>query len=292
MTLRDADLSPEYVEARRVLLDALEALGPQSAALVLAGAQAIYLRAGPQSLAIAEYTTDGDLAVDPTLLKDAPPLGELMKAGGFALAALQGAEEPGIWQAPAEVNGREVMIPVDLIVPAGVAPPGGTRGARLGGHGKRAARKTVGLEAALVDNDLMQIKALDPADRRSSGLRVAGTAALLVAKTHKLHDRIESARKDRLDDKDASDVVRLMQTSSPGAVAKTLSDLLAHASAGPPTEFAIQRFRILFGGRAGGGIEMAAEALRGAMPSDRVRAICLAYTGELYSSLQSTGIEL
>ncbi len=59
MTAR-TDLSPEYVEARRVLLDALEALGPQSAAVVLAGAQAIYLRTGPESLAVAEYTTDGD----------------------------------------------------------------------------------------------------------------------------------------------------------------------------------------------------------------------------------------
>src|SRR4249920_2596028 len=64
--------SPEYVEARRVLLDALEALGPHRAAVVLAGAQAVYLRTGPSSLAIAEHTTDGDLAVDPRLLEDAP----------------------------------------------------------------------------------------------------------------------------------------------------------------------------------------------------------------------------
>lgn len=83
--------------------------------MVLAGAQAIYLRTGPASLAIAEYTTDGDLAVDPALLEDAPPLGDLMEAAGFRLAKLHGAEEPGIWQAPAEVNGHEVMIPVDLI---------------------------------------------------------------------------------------------------------------------------------------------------------------------------------
>ncbi|MGE5280765.1 MAG: hypothetical protein ACM3N0_00320 [Chloroflexota bacterium] len=121
---------------------------------MLAGAQAIYLRTGPTSLAIAEYTTDGDLALDPKMLEDAPPLGELMEAAGFQLAIFQGAEEPGIWQVSAEIAGRELKIPVDLIVPAGVAPPGGTRGARLGSHGKRAARKAVGLEAALVDNDM------------------------------------------------------------------------------------------------------------------------------------------
>jgi hypothetical protein len=34
----------EYVEARRVLLDALEALGAQRRAVVLVGAQAIYHR--------------------------------------------------------------------------------------------------------------------------------------------------------------------------------------------------------------------------------------------------------
>jgi ribosomal protein L11 len=268
------------------LLDALAALGAQSGALVLAGAQAIYLRTGPDSLAIAEYTTDGDLAVDPAMLEDAPVLGDLMEAAGFRLAELQGATEPGIWRKSAVIGGIEVQIPIDLIVPAGVAPPGGTRGARLGAHGKRAARKTVGLEAALIDNDVMRIDALDPQDRRSSRLRVAGTAALLVAKTHKLNDRIESGRKDRVDDKDASDVVRLMQKSSPQMVGKTLAGLREHPSAGPPTELAIGRFGVLFGGRAGEGIGMAARALRGAMPEERVRAICLAYAGKLRSSLK------
>lgn len=285
MSAPELELSPEYVEARRVLLDALDALGPQSAAVVLAGAQAIYLRTGPDSLAIAEHTTDGDLAVDPAVLEDAPALGELMEGAGFKLAELQGASEPGIWQKPATISGVKVLIPVDLIVPAGVAPPGGTRGARLPGHGKRAARKTVGLEAALVDNDVMRIAALDPHDKRSSQLRVAGTAALLVAKTHKINDRVESGRQDRLDDKDASDVIRLMQRSSPEVVGKTLSGLLGHPNAGAPTRLAVERFETLFGGRAGTGIEMAARALRGAMPEERVRAICLAYAEELRSSL-------
>lgn len=285
VTARGPEPSPEYVAARRVLLDALEALGPQSAAVVLAGAQAIYLRTGPASLAISEHTTDGDLALDPEALADTPALGELMEAAGFKLAELQGAAEPGIWQKPVRIGDAEVLIPVDLIVPTGVAPTGGTRGARLGAHGKRAARKAVGLEAALVDNDLMPVEPLEPDDRRRSRPRVAGTAALLVAKTHKLNDRIESGRLDRLDDKDASDMVRLMQRSRPEAVAEKLAELLAHPSAGPPTELAIERLQALFGGRAGAGITMAARALRGAMPEGRVRAICLAYAEELRGSL-------
>jgi hypothetical protein len=279
--------SLEYVAARRILLDALEALKPHAGAMVLAGAQAVYLRTGPNSLPIADYTTDGDLAIDPALLSDAPPLGELMEAAGFELTELQGSPEPGIWQKRVEIDGLEINVPVDLIVPGEVAPPGGTRGPRLKGHGKRAARKTSGLEAALVDSDVMSVRALDdPGDPRSAMLRVAGVAALLVAKTHKVSDRIESGRHGRLDDKDAADVARLMQTSSPAAVASNLQELLNHPSAGATTEFAVEQFNRLFGSRAGLGVEMAVRALRGAIPEDRVRSICLAYSADLFSNLR------
>lgn len=283
--------SREYVAARSVLLDALEALRPHDGAVVLAGAQAVYLRTGPDSLPIAEFTTDGDLAIDPALLSAAPPLGELVEGAGFELTEHQGAAEPGVWEKQVTIDGLEMAVPVDLIVPAGVAPPGGTRGARLKGHGKRAARKTSGLEAALVDNDVVLVEALDPDDRRSAHLRVAGVAALLVAKIHKLSDRVESGRRERLDDKDAADVVRLMQTSSPSLVSGMVEQLLDHPSAGASTELAVDRFNELFGGRAGLGIAMAARALREAMPEDRVRAICLAYAVELYALLRASGVE-
>lgn len=62
-----------YVVARCVLIDALEALGPHREALVVVGAQAIYLRAGEADLVVAPYTTDGDLALDPDLLAEIPP---------------------------------------------------------------------------------------------------------------------------------------------------------------------------------------------------------------------------
>ena len=292
MSAKESAPAEEYVEARRVLLDALEALGPHRSAVVVAGAQAIYLRAGAGELAVADFTTDGDLAVDPELLEDAPPLGDLMEEAGFSLAELQGALEPGIWEAPAVVNGVEVKIPVDLIVPEGVASSGGRRGARLGPHGKRAARKTVGLEAALVDNGQMRIQALDPEDRRSSKVKVAGIAAMFVAKAHKLNDRIEAGRADRQDDKDAADVVRLMQASSPAKVAKTLAGLVGHPTAGSPTADAIEHIETLFGTRGATGIEMAIRALRVAMPAERVRAICLAYAEGLRTSLEAEGVDV
>lgn len=74
---------PEYVAACRVLLDALEALAPHRSAFMVAGAQAVYLRAGESETGIAPYTTDGDLALDPMLLTDDPRL-EKTRAFGYS----------------------------------------------------------------------------------------------------------------------------------------------------------------------------------------------------------------
>ena len=273
-----ADLDARYVAARRVLLDALTALAPHGDAVILAGAQAIYLHTGTADLAIAPYTTDGDLVLNPLLLGDAPELEAGMSAAGFHLQQQPGGHvEPGIWLARASAAGEEILVPVDLIVPEGAASGTGRRAARLGGHGARAARRAVGLEAALVDSSMMTIAALDPSDARSLDARVAGPAALLVAKAHKLHERLASGRAARLDDKDASDVVRLMQTTRPGEISATLSALAQDAVAGPPTTEALKYIEELFGRRGRPGIEMASRALRTAMPEDRIQAICTAY---------------
>lgn len=275
------EFDEQYVQARRVLLDALEALGEQRRSVIVAGAQAIYMQAGRGSLPVAEFTSDGDLAIDPQLLSDEPTLTGLLEAKGFELQVLQGAPEPGIWEAPAVVNGKEVKIPVDLIVPTGAARPGGKRGARLGAHGSRAARKATGLEAALVDHETRRVEALDSEDGRAIEVRVAGPAALLVAKLHKITDRVNSGREDRLDDKDASDVLRLMQRFPPEQIGPVLERLRRDPVAGGPTKEALEAFHSLFGVGRGRGIAMASEALRTAMPADRVRAISLAYVAAL-----------
>ena len=59
---------PVYVRARRVLLDALDALREHRGAVLLVGAQAIYLHTGEVDLAVAPYTSDADLALNPTVL--------------------------------------------------------------------------------------------------------------------------------------------------------------------------------------------------------------------------------
>lgn len=275
------EADPRYVEARRVLLDALSALAPHGAAFVVAGAQALYLRTGDADIAVAPYTTDGDLALDPTLLCEEPALEAAMAGAGFHLSLVDGHVEPGIWVASATVDGEDFLVPVDLIVPEGAATGGGRRGARLGVHGKQAARRALGLEAALVDHSPMTVAALDPADGRSIDAEVAGDAALFVAKAHKIHDRVASNRTDRLDDKDAADVVRLMQTASPSDVGGTFVTLCEHPIAGAPSRDALRYLDELFGRRGRPGIEMASRALRVGMPEERIEAICTAYTARL-----------
>jgi hypothetical protein len=280
-------LDPEYVEARRVLLDALEALAPHAPALVIAGAQAVYLRVGDGDLAVAPYTTDGDIAVDPGSLAPDPTIEAAMNAAGFELSVQGGHIEPGIWVSEAVINDRKILIPVDLIVPEGFAPPGGRRGARLGPHGNKAARRAVGLEASLVDNSPMTVSALNPADERSVRVAVAGVPALMVAKAHKLHDRVGRGRPDRSKDKDAADVFRMMQATPAKSVSTTLAELSEHPVAGPPTLAAVSYIDELFGGRGRPGIEMAARSFGGAIPLARVEAVSVAYTAALRDTRDS-----
>lgn len=72
-----------YVIARRVLLDALVALGEHRDATILVGAQAVYLHTGTADLAVAEFTTDADLALDPDTLAEIPPLERALERAGF-----------------------------------------------------------------------------------------------------------------------------------------------------------------------------------------------------------------
>lgn len=284
-------IDPRYTAARRVLLDALTALAPQAQAVIVAGAQAIYLRTGggDVALAVAPFTTDGDLALDPAQLEDVPELEAVMTDAGFELLPKEGHVEPGIWIARTTVDGTEFTVPIDLIVPEGVAAGGGKRGARLGTHGKRAARRAVGLEAALIDHSAMTISALEPRDGRSVVTNVAGVAALFVAKLHKLHDRVAGEPEHRLDDKDAGDVVRLMQGTSADEVGGTLAGLCMHEIAGPVSRSALAYIDELFGRRGRLGIQMAARALRLGMPEERVEALAVGYTAALLASMSTSG---
>jgi hypothetical protein len=276
-----AAIDPRYAAARRVLLDALGALSAHGQAVIVAGAQAVYLRTGEGEIGIAPYTTDGDLAIDPAMLKDEPQLETAMHGAHFT----RSLTEPGVWLATTTVDGVELTIPIDLIVPEGVAPPGGHRGARLGTHGKRAARRAVGLEAALVDHPPMTVTALETSDTRQFDVEVAGVPALFVAKAHKIHDRLQSNRPDRAEDKDAGDVYRLMQTTSPKDVAARLADLRKHETAGSVTDAAIGYLVELFGRPNAQGVQMAVRALQLAIPEAQVATLATGYIDRLIAAL-------
>lgn len=191
-------LSPETILARTALLDALEALGIHRDSVILVGAQAIYLRTGSARVALAEYTTDADLAIDIRTLGEDPHLEDAMTSAGFMRDPVTG--NPGAWLSPRG-------IPVDLMVPDLIAGTG-RRAVTAPPHDRGAMRRTVGLEAALVDNEIREVHGLASGDRRELHVRVAGPASLLVAKLHKVGERRDDPR--RLDDKDAHDIYRIL----------------------------------------------------------------------------------
>jgi hypothetical protein len=70
----------------------------------------------------------------------------------------------------------------------------------------------------------MTVDSLD-GDGRSAVINVAGSAALLVAKLHKLGERVDTPG--RLSDKDTHDIYRLLVATETPDLAKTLQRLHA-----------------------------------------------------------------
>jgi hypothetical protein len=258
--------------ARRVLLDGLEALDAQRAALVLVGAQAIYLHVGEADLAVAPFTTDGDLALDPGALSANPRLEDALRAANFA----PDLRQPGIWIGQGNVT-------IDLLVPEALGG-GGRRGARLGVHGNRVARKARGLEAALVDNAPTTITALEEGDPRSYEIAVAGAAALLVAKLHKIAERQDRAG--RSEDKDALDVLRLLRGTTTEVLASGLERLAASDLAGEVTREAVRFLEELFGTPDARGAQMAARAATPLEDPTTIAASCAGLAGDLLQALR------
>jgi hypothetical protein len=238
---------PIYVEARHALLDALEALTPHLDSLIVVGAQAIYVHAGEADVAVAPYTKDADVAIDPRTLGSDPTLDDAMRAAGF-----KPGEQPGIWKQ------TDTLAQVDLLVPESLGGPGRHRGARIEGQSPQATRRVGGMEAALVDNAVMSLGSLDASDPRVIDVRVAGPAALLVTKLHKLGER--QLQPGRLNDKDAHDVYRLLVATSTNELAQGLGRLNAAPLSSQAAGIALGHLRSLFASPDAIGSLMAARA--------------------------------
>ncbi len=229
---------PLYRASRKVLLDALEALGTHRNAIILVGAHAIYAIVGEGDLTVPPYTTDADLAIDPGRLSPEPQLEEVMTAAGFSTKG----NPLGRWSIETDMDGDPIKVFVDFLVPQALSG-GGTRAARLGPHGNRVARKAHGLEAALVDNDTV-IVSLE-GDPRSYSIAAAGLAALLVSKLHKLAERGDE--EDPETNKDALDVLRILRAAPVAELARRYRILLGSGIAAEVSREAVEHLRNLFG---------------------------------------------
>lgn len=218
----------EYLAARTVLLDALEALDSHLPNIILVGAQAVYLHTGAGDLTQPPMTTDADLALDTSALADEPEIASTLMHAGF-----NPGRNPGSWLGRGEIA-------VDIMV---VPWQSGTtkkdaRAGRIPPHSKNTARITAGLEPALVDYASHPLTALEPSDMRQVDIRVAGPAALLIAKAIKVEERLADAdggKGARLKEKDALDMFRLLQAVETEDLVQGIRKHLADDQAGEVT---------------------------------------------------------
>jgi hypothetical protein len=112
---------PEYVAARRVLLDALTALNQHLNNLILVGSQAVYLHTGEGTLSVPPMTTDADLALNTQQLSPTPEIARTLMDADFAPG-----RNPGQWMGTGDVEIDIMVVPHQ----AGRTSPS-ARGARI-----------------------------------------------------------------------------------------------------------------------------------------------------------------
>lgn len=264
------------VEARSALLDALAALKEHRDQVVVVGAQAVYLHTGAAGIELAEFTKDSDLVLDPRSLAAEPLLQDVMTRAGFSLDPQ--VSQPGSWMS-------RQGVPVDLMVPETLVS-GGRRSARVPPHDKKALRKARGLEAAVIDNIEMDIASLEPNDTRSAVARVAGPAALIVAKVCKLTDRLETPK--RLNDKDAHDIYRLLVAIPTSELVAAMERLLSHDVSAVVTQEAVDAMQEhMAGGPDAVFCVMAGRAELGIGDPDLVQASTAALASDLLEGLDA-----
>lgn len=219
---------PEIVRSRRLLIDVITALSEHREALTVLGAHGVIeMTQGIRDVPPGDSTRDGDLGVTPSLLLPLPRLAAVMESLGFEQ---EYTDRPGIWSPVAQhhlnIHQRDT---IDLIAPYAVSFPEGTRrprrGARVGEHGKNSVSATPGTELTTIDRELVEVRSFD--DDPGVQAYVAAPAALLCAKAHKLHDRMdvtELARNAaRLRPKDFADVYRLVLAIEPEHAAEVFA---------------------------------------------------------------------
>lgn len=152
----------------------------------------------------------------------------------------------------------------------------------LGAH--RDAVVLVGAQAIYlrVGEDDLLLTALSSDDARAFELRVAGPAALLVAKLHKIQERTGTRRES---DKDALDVLRLLRGTSTEELAGRYTRLRADSRSANVAEEAVNMLRRLFAERRGIGVAMTLRATERLADPQEIAASCVALAGDLLREL-------
>lgn len=229
MALQFEDARYGAERSRRLLLTTILALGDHADAVTVVGAHAVHVWVqktwGPIDM---ESTRDGDLAINPVLIAEDPKIMELLADIGLEPAR---PERPGIYGL---VNERglswEQRTTVDLLVPETYAGSKG-RSARIAGQ-QSATTRAYGLELAIHDRTVTTITTVDGEPELSVDVHVAGPAALLIAKAHKVSERLADVdrRPDRLRPKDSGDIALLMMVTDGAVMAETM---MKHAAERP-----------------------------------------------------------
>lgn len=234
------------------------------------------MNVGEARESLSSFTRDADLVLNPTAMPSQPALEAVLTGAGFSRK-----DQPGLWFTTDDVE-------VDLLVPASIAGPG-RRGVDLGPHHERtAAMRAAGLEAALVDNTPHTIAAFDPIDHRSFVIAVAGPTALLIAKLHKIGERVErrpDGLPDGLKNKDASDLFLLLRSTETEDLAATARSLLAIRGTAEATQVALRYLRELFTSEAGAGIHLLRAAVAGIEDEAIVAQSCIALADDLLNAV-------
>ena len=111
---------------------------------------------------------------------------------------------------------------------------------------------------------------------------VAGPAALLVAKVHKIADRTGAG--DRISDKDALDVLRLLQAVDTATFVAGLAQLTDHELSAAVTAEAVSQLAPLFSSPDSVGVIMAVRAARAVAEADVIAASFTALVSDLLTA--------
>jgi len=140
----------------------------------------------------------------------------------------------------------------------------------------------------LIDNSVLTISSFEPEDPRSYEMTVAGPAALIIAKTAKIGDRLMGSS-ERLTSKDAHDVYRLLLATQTELLGQLFEKLLSNPLSEIEAQTNLSAFAQLFAkSQDAPGNRLVAEAAKGIEDADLLMASSWALASDLVETLGLT----